>query len=195
MTPHILMHLSYYPSQPPPQHDGKTPHVLIAGAGIGGLFFALLLERAGIPYQIFEQAEDVRPVGKSIDFGVLSRETFFGFPGGNSNREDTHNPFHLTPVPRDSNDKQLILPLSFPLSAPPSYFRAFSFLLEITAHFSSFIFLGSVISLGANILPVFEQLGLYEDLKAMALPCMGNNYLDSDLRKVATLHTNHATET
>ncbi|GJJ74659.1 hypothetical protein EMPS_07017 [Entomortierella parvispora] len=116
MTPHILMHLSYYPSQPPPQHDGKTPHVLIAGAGIGGLFFALLLERAGIPYQIFEQAEDVRPVG-------------------------------------------------------------------------------SVISLGANILPTFEQLGLYEELKAMALPCMGNNYLDSDLRKVATLHTIHATET
>ncbi|KAG0051526.1 hypothetical protein BGZ83_003606 [Gryganskiella cystojenkinii] len=109
------MHLSYYPSQPPPQHDGKTPHVLIVGGGIGGLFLGLLLDQAKIPYEIFEQAEDVRPVG-------------------------------------------------------------------------------SIISLNANILPVFEQLGLYEDLKAMTLPCMGNNFLDSDLRKVASLHTNHATE-
>jgi len=99
MTPHILMHLSYYPSQPPPQHDGKTPHVLIAGAGIGGLFFALLLERAGIPYQIFEQAEDVRPVGKLIDFGVLSRKTFFLDPQGELESRGNMQPIPLDPTP------------------------------------------------------------------------------------------------
>lgn len=32
------------------------------------------------------------------------------------------------------------------------------------------VLLGSIISLSANILPVFEQLGLYEELESISLP-------------------------
>jgi len=55
---------SKYPSKLPPKSDGKTPHVIIVGAGIGGLFLAILLDRAGIPYEIYERAPSVRPLGK-----------------------------------------------------------------------------------------------------------------------------------
>ncbi|KAF9274726.1 hypothetical protein BGZ68_000413 [Mortierella alpina] len=40
----------------------SPPKVLIAGAGLAGLFLAILLERAKIPYQIFERAATVKPV-------------------------------------------------------------------------------------------------------------------------------------
>lgn len=33
------------------------------GGGIGGLFLAILLDRAGIPYKIFERATEVRELG------------------------------------------------------------------------------------------------------------------------------------
>jgi len=55
-----------YPSQLPPPSDGKTPNVMIAGAGMGGLVLALLLEKAGIPYEIYERSAEVRPLGKNI---------------------------------------------------------------------------------------------------------------------------------
>ncbi|GJJ70240.1 hypothetical protein EMPS_02589 [Entomortierella parvispora] len=71
--------------------DGKTPTVLIVGAGLAGLLFAIILDRASIPYQIYEKAKVVKP-------------------------------------------------------------------------------LGSIISLSANILPVFEQLSLYEELESISLP-------------------------
>jgi len=51
------------PSQLPPASDGKSPRVLIAGAGLGGVFLAILLDRAGIPYEIFEQMTEI----KSLD--------------------------------------------------------------------------------------------------------------------------------
>ncbi|GJJ77180.1 hypothetical protein EMPS_09539 [Entomortierella parvispora] len=82
---------SRHPSQFPPASDGKNPFVLIVGAGIGGLFLAILLERAGIPYQVFERAPEVKA-------------------------------------------------------------------------------LGSVLGINANILPVFEQLGFYEEFQKIALP-------------------------
>ncbi|KAH7058051.1 hypothetical protein BKA57DRAFT_531342 [Linnemannia elongata] len=41
----------------------KPPHVLIAGAGLAGLFLGILLERAGIPYEIFERSAEPRPLG------------------------------------------------------------------------------------------------------------------------------------
>ena len=53
-----------YPSQPRPLSDGKNPHVMIVGAGIAGLFLAILLDRAGIPYEIYERAKEVKPLGK-----------------------------------------------------------------------------------------------------------------------------------
>ncbi|KAG0056740.1 hypothetical protein BGZ83_003709 [Gryganskiella cystojenkinii] len=52
-----------YPSQPPPMSDGKNPHVMIVGAGIAGLFLAILLDKAGIPYEIYERAQEVKPLG------------------------------------------------------------------------------------------------------------------------------------
>ncbi|KAF9900420.1 hypothetical protein EC991_007354 [Linnemannia zychae] len=39
------------------------PRVLIAGAGLAGLFLGILLEKAGIPYQIFERSAEIRPLG------------------------------------------------------------------------------------------------------------------------------------
>ncbi|KAF9343933.1 hypothetical protein BGX26_005012 [Mortierella sp. AD094] len=55
---------STYPSQPPPiSPDGKTPHVMIVGAGLAGLLLAILLDRINVPYEIYERSEEVRPVG------------------------------------------------------------------------------------------------------------------------------------
>jgi len=55
-----------HPSKFPPPSDGKTPYVIIIGAGIGGLFLAILLDRAGIRYDIFERAQEVKPFGKML---------------------------------------------------------------------------------------------------------------------------------
>lgn len=52
-----------YPSQLPPNSDGKNPRVIIVGAGLGGLFLAILLDKAGIPYDIYERASSVKPLG------------------------------------------------------------------------------------------------------------------------------------
>lgn len=43
----------------------KKPVVLIAGAGIGGLTTAMLCEKAGIEYFVFERATKVKPLGKA----------------------------------------------------------------------------------------------------------------------------------
>jgi 2-polyprenyl-6-methoxyphenol hydroxylase-like FAD-dependent oxidoreductase len=45
------------------------PTVLIAGAGIGGLTIAILLERAGFDYKIFEQSSEFRPYGSAVGLG------------------------------------------------------------------------------------------------------------------------------
>ncbi|KAF9954549.1 hypothetical protein BGZ72_004490 [Mortierella alpina] len=42
------------------------PHILIAGAGIGGLMLALLLEKAGISYEVFEKTKVLKPLGSAI---------------------------------------------------------------------------------------------------------------------------------
>ncbi|KAG0376746.1 hypothetical protein BGX24_007292 [Mortierella sp. AD032] len=62
-----------YPSQAPPKSDGKNPHVMIAGAGLGGLLLAILLDKAGIPYQLYERAKEVKPFGAimSLNAGIL----------------------------------------------------------------------------------------------------------------------------
>jgi len=41
------------------------PTVLIVGAGLGGLLLGALLEKSGVPYQIFERATTVKPLGMS----------------------------------------------------------------------------------------------------------------------------------
>lgn len=52
------------------QHDrkvmhAKRPKVLIVGAGLGGLTLGAILEKSGIPYEIFERAPLVKPLGNS----------------------------------------------------------------------------------------------------------------------------------
>ncbi|KAF9151720.1 hypothetical protein BG015_006295 [Linnemannia schmuckeri] len=44
----------------------KRPKVLIAGAGLGGLSLGILLHKAGIPFEIFERAAEVKPLGSAI---------------------------------------------------------------------------------------------------------------------------------
>ncbi|KAF9536077.1 hypothetical protein EC957_000490 [Mortierella hygrophila] len=62
-----------HPSQSPPLSDGKNPHVMIVGAGVAGLLLAILLDKAGIPYQIYERANNVKPLGSvmSLNAGIL----------------------------------------------------------------------------------------------------------------------------
>ncbi|KAF9130631.1 hypothetical protein BGX30_013439 [Mortierella sp. GBA39] len=44
----------------------ERPHVLIVGAGLGGLMLGTLLEKANIPYTIFERATTVKPLGSAM---------------------------------------------------------------------------------------------------------------------------------
>ncbi|KAF9908478.1 hypothetical protein BX616_000136, partial [Lobosporangium transversale] len=43
--------------------------VIIVGAGIGGIVFAALMEKAGIEYQVLERAAKVIPLGSALSFG------------------------------------------------------------------------------------------------------------------------------
>ncbi|KAF9110949.1 hypothetical protein BGX30_007815, partial [Mortierella sp. GBA39] len=46
------------------------PHVLIVGAGLGGLLLGALLERCDIPYEIFERASSVKPLGSALNIAA-----------------------------------------------------------------------------------------------------------------------------
>ncbi|KAG0002833.1 hypothetical protein BGZ80_005905, partial [Entomortierella chlamydospora] len=46
----------------------RRPDVLIIGAGIAGLTLAILLEQINVPYQIFERATEVKPLGSAMSF-------------------------------------------------------------------------------------------------------------------------------
>lgn len=50
--------------------------VLIVGAGLGGLLLGALLEKAGVPYNIFERATVVKPLGML----TFSSPTLLSFP-------------------------------------------------------------------------------------------------------------------
>ncbi|KAI7832733.1 hypothetical protein BC939DRAFT_434200 [Gamsiella multidivaricata] len=109
-------HLKFFKgSQLPPLISNGPPHVLISGAGLAGLFLANLLERANIPYQLFERAKEVLP-------------------------------------------------------------------------------LGSIMCLTANILPVFEQLGLYDDLMKVSHPSLSTKILSADLKKIGEFNAENDIE-
>src|SRR5690606_31393844 len=43
----------------------SSPKVMIVGAGIGGLTLAILLEKAGIEYEVYERNTILRPLGSA----------------------------------------------------------------------------------------------------------------------------------
>ncbi|KAF9921038.1 hypothetical protein FBU30_008969, partial [Linnemannia zychae] len=49
--------------------EATKPTVLIVGAGLGGLLLGALLERASIPYTIFERSPTVQPLGSGLLLG------------------------------------------------------------------------------------------------------------------------------
>ncbi|KAG9063368.1 hypothetical protein KI688_004250 [Linnemannia hyalina] len=54
---------------PPPSTIDDKPRVLIVGAGLAGLTLAILLQKAEVPYDIFERGLDTRTVGTAMMFG------------------------------------------------------------------------------------------------------------------------------
>ncbi|KAF9151009.1 hypothetical protein BG015_007181 [Linnemannia schmuckeri] len=44
----------------------KRPKVLIVGGGLGGLALGAVLQRSGTPYEIFERATEIKPLGPAI---------------------------------------------------------------------------------------------------------------------------------
>lgn len=48
------------------QEEHRPPTVLIVGGGLAGLLLAILLEHIDWPYQIFERAEAVKPIGSTL---------------------------------------------------------------------------------------------------------------------------------
>ncbi|KAH7056139.1 hypothetical protein BKA57DRAFT_449880 [Linnemannia elongata] len=49
--------------------DSDRSHVLIVGGGLGGLMLGALLEKAAVPYLIFERAITVKPLGSALSLG------------------------------------------------------------------------------------------------------------------------------
>src|SRR5579859_2637021 len=56
----------------------SSPHVLIAGAGIGGLTAALALLRSGFDCDVYEQASVLREVGAGLQLSPNGTRVLFG---------------------------------------------------------------------------------------------------------------------
>ncbi|KAG0204211.1 hypothetical protein BGX33_008653 [Mortierella sp. NVP41] len=54
----------------------KRPKVLIVGAGMGGLTLGMLLQKANIPYEIYERAAEVKPLGSAMYFNATTAPLF-----------------------------------------------------------------------------------------------------------------------
>ncbi|KAG9071681.1 hypothetical protein KI688_005894 [Linnemannia hyalina] len=54
----------------------KRPKVLIAGAGLAGLTLGMLLHKAGIPFEIYERAAEIKPLGSAMYFNCTTANLF-----------------------------------------------------------------------------------------------------------------------
>ncbi len=66
----------------------KTPKVIIAGAGIGGLTAALALLKAGIDCEVYEQAHELREVGAGLQIAPNGNRVLFTLGLENDVRRD-----------------------------------------------------------------------------------------------------------
>ncbi|KAF9350388.1 hypothetical protein BGX26_011423 [Mortierella sp. AD094] len=101
--------------------EKTLPVVMIAGAGLGGLLLAILLEQINIPYHIFERARELRTLG------------MFKLCGMQGYRLHIQSTNYI-----------------------------------VMGCLDVYNVIGGVMTLGANILPVFEQLGLLEDIMKLS---------------------------
>ncbi|KAG0341247.1 hypothetical protein BG004_006102 [Podila humilis] len=72
--PKLSKHVATAKPRPPLTEEQwanmDKPKVLIVGAGIGGLMLGQLLHKGGIPFEIFERAKEVKPLGSALSLGV-----------------------------------------------------------------------------------------------------------------------------
>ncbi|KAF9136435.1 hypothetical protein BGX30_011194 [Mortierella sp. GBA39] len=54
----------------------KRPKVLIVGAGLGGLALGMILQKSDTPYEIFERAPEVKPLGSIVSLTCSSASMF-----------------------------------------------------------------------------------------------------------------------
>ncbi|KAF9922479.1 hypothetical protein FBU30_007368 [Linnemannia zychae] len=54
----------------------KRPKVLIVGAGIAGLTLGMLLNKTDIPFEIYERAPEVKPLGSAMYFNAATANIF-----------------------------------------------------------------------------------------------------------------------
>jgi salicylate hydroxylase len=86
--------------------SSRDPHVVIIGAGVGGLTLALLLRRRGIPADVLEQSAELREVGAAIALAANATRVLQHLGLGESLAQVSAEPSRLTY--RDGRDGHLI---------------------------------------------------------------------------------------
>ncbi|KAG9071547.1 hypothetical protein KI688_005759 [Linnemannia hyalina] len=56
--------------------EREKNRVIIVGAGVGGVMLGLLLHKAGIPFDIYERAVTVKPLGSALNFNATTAGIF-----------------------------------------------------------------------------------------------------------------------
>ncbi|KAF9126826.1 hypothetical protein BGW39_006330 [Mortierella sp. 14UC] len=59
-----------------PSTPAGRPRVLSVGAGLASLTLAMILQNSEIPYEVFERAFEVKPLGSAMAFGVALAPLF-----------------------------------------------------------------------------------------------------------------------